>query len=64
MILGVGDGKEESLKHFRAFQYSYSVCNVIGDDNLIPRADWHPEIKDIVYFGMDWNCPNWDIVFA
>jgi hypothetical protein len=31
---------------------------------LIPRADWHPEIKDVVYFGMDWNCKGWDIRFA
>ena len=53
LILGVGDGKSE----FRSFQYSHSVCNVIGDDNPLPKADWHAAIEDAVYYGMDWNCP-------
>jgi isopenicillin-N N-acyltransferase-like protein len=55
LILGVGDGK---FKTFRAFQYSSSVANVIADDNLLPKNDtWHPQIKDAVYYGMDWLCP-------
>ena len=53
MILGVGDGKSE----FRSFQYSHSVCNVIGDTNPLPKEDWHPAIDDAVYYGMDWLCP-------
>ena len=53
LILGVGDGKSE----FRSFQYSHSVCNVIGDTNPLPKEDWHPAIEDAVYYGMDWLCP-------
>lgn len=53
LILGVGDGKSE----FRSFQYSHSVCNVIGDTNPLPKADWHPQLNHTVYYGMDWNCP-------
>lgn len=53
LILGVGDGKSE----FRSFQYSHSVCNVIGDTNALPKADWHPAIENAVYYGMDWGCP-------
>lgn len=60
LILGVGDGKPE-FSTFRGFQVSSSVSNIIDDVNLIPNATWHPKIKDSVYFGMDWNCPNWDI---
>ena len=46
-------------------QYSYSVATVISDTNLIPANDtWHPKIPNIVYFGMDWLCPNYDIVSA
>ena len=55
LILGVGDGKSE----FRSFQYSHSVCNVIGDKNPLPIADWHPAIENAVYYGMDWNCPSY-----
>lgn len=53
LILGVGDGKSE----FRSFQYSHSVCNVIGDTNPLPKADWHPGVENVVYYGMDWGCP-------
>ena len=53
LILGVGDGKNE----FRAFQYSHSVCNVVGDTNPLPKAEWHPPLENVVYYGMDWNCP-------
>jgi isopenicillin-N N-acyltransferase-like protein len=52
LILGVGDGK---LQEFRGFQYSYSILNVVDDDNLIPANDtWHPKIENVVYWGMDW----------
>ena len=53
LILGVGDGKGQ----FRSFQYSHSVCNVIGDNNPLPKENWHPAIEDAVYYGMDWLCP-------
>ncbi len=53
LILGVGDGKNE----FRSFQYSHSVCNVVGDTNPLPKEDWHLPIENAVYYGMDWLCP-------
>lgn len=60
LILGVGDGKKGAGggKNFRSFQYSYSTLTVIDDTNLIPKADWHKPIKDVVYHGMDWICPG------
>jgi len=60
LILGVGDGKKGAGggKNFRSFEYSYSNLTVIDDTNLIPVADWHKPIKNIVYHGMDWICPG------
>jgi len=55
LILGCGDGKSNS---FKGFQYSPHVANVMNDQNLLPIADWHPRIPNIVYWGMDWLCPN------
>ena len=44
-------------------QYSSSVATVISDTNLIPANDtWHPKIPNIVYFGMDWDCPSYNEV--
>jgi len=60
LLFGVGDGKEG---RFRGYQYSYSVLNVFDDTNLQPYNEtWHQRIKDTVYWGMDWLCPNFDIV--
>jgi len=62
LILGVGDGKTSS---FRGMQYSYSVLNVMDDANLRPNnSTWHPRIKDIVYWGMDWDCPSFNLVLS
>ncbi|KJE94496.1 hypothetical protein CAOG_05130 [Capsaspora owczarzaki ATCC 30864] len=62
LILGVGDGK---LNEFRSVQYSYSVANIFDDQNMQPYNEtWHPRIENIVYYGMDWLCPNYDIVLA
>jgi len=60
LILGVGDGKPGAGngKPFRGFQYSSSVCTVVDDTNLIPVADWHKPIENVVYWGMDWLCPG------
>lgn len=55
LILGCGDGKTNT---FKGFQYSPNVANVMNDQNLLPVADWHPRINNIVYWGMDWICPN------
>ncbi|XP_066302975.1 protein dcd1A-like [Branchiostoma lanceolatum] len=61
LIFGVGDGK---LNEFRGVQYSASVANFFDDQNLKPTADWHPLIKDVVYWGMDWLCPGYSEVLA
>eukprot|EP01128_Nolandella_sp_AFSM9_P000744 TRINITY_DN10873_c0_g1_i1.p1 TRINITY_DN10873_c0_g1~~TRINITY_DN10873_c0_g1_i1.p1 ORF type:complete len:468 (+),score=109.36 TRINITY_DN10873_c0_g1_i1:23-1405(+) len=53
LILGVGDGK---ISQFRGFQYSSSVLRVMNDTTQMPVAEWHPRIKDVAYWGMDWIC--------
>ena len=50
-----GDGNSNT---FHGYQYSPGVANVFTDTNLEPTADWHPLIEDVVYWGMDWVCPN------
>jgi len=56
LLLGVGDG---ASNEFRGFQYSPSVANAFDDQNLMPvNESWHPRIPDVVYWGMDWICPN------
>ncbi|XP_062513488.1 protein dcd1A-like [Corticium candelabrum] len=61
LLFGYGDGDNAA---FRGVQYSYSVANFFTDDNLQPTADWHPHIKDTVYWGMDWLCPSYNSVLA
>ena len=56
LILGVGDGKSSK---FNSVQYSYSVANFMDDTNQRPVADWHPNIENVVYHGMDWLCPGY-----
>mgnify|MGYP006902778892 CR=1 FL=1 len=47
----------------RRDQYSYSVADVIGPDNLRPKNDtWHFPLDDVVYWGMDWLCPAYNQV--
>ena len=62
LILGVGDGK---LGYFRAFQYSHSYLRVQDDLNMMPyNTTWHPRIKNMVYYGMDWICPSYNYVLS
>jgi hypothetical protein len=62
LILGVGDGKIES---FRSIQYSHSIMRIMDDKNMLPyNTTWHPRIKDIVYYGMDWVCPGYNKVLS
>jgi hypothetical protein len=61
LILGVGDGK---MGEFRGYQYSSSVLNVFDDENLMPSETWHPKIKNTVYWGMDWMCPEDNFVLS
>ena len=56
LILGVGDG---DANDFSGFQYSSHVATVVKPDSLLPVNDtWHPPVTDVVYWGMDWICPN------
>jgi isopenicillin-N N-acyltransferase like protein len=59
LILGVGDGK---LPAFRGVQYSHDVANFFDDQNMQPVYDWHPRMTDVVYYGMDWLCPGFNVV--
>lgn len=62
LILGVGDGK---LGIFRAFQYSHSYLRIQDDMNMMPNnATWHPRINNMVYYGMDWICPSYNLVLS
>jgi len=62
LMLGVGDGK---MNEFRGMQYSYSVLNVFDDKNLRPYNEtWHPRIDNIVYWGMDWQCPGYNSLLS
>ncbi|KAL3855217.1 hypothetical protein ACJMK2_014437 [Sinanodonta woodiana] len=61
LILGVGDGK---MQAFRGVEYSAAVANFMDDTNMMPEADWHPKIKNAVYWGMDWLCPGYSEVLA
>ena len=56
LLLGVGDGKSHD---FSGFQYSPKAAVVVKPTSLKPvNASWHPPIDDVVYWGMDWICPN------
>eukprot|EP00163_Fabomonas_tropica_P005812 TRINITY_DN15443_c0_g1_i2.p1 TRINITY_DN15443_c0_g1~~TRINITY_DN15443_c0_g1_i2.p1 ORF type:complete len:491 (+),score=120.25 TRINITY_DN15443_c0_g1_i2:84-1556(+) len=60
LILGVGDGQQGIM---RGYEYSYSTLKVIGPNNLQPvNSTWHKPIEDVVYFGMDWDCPSFNMV--
>ena len=48
---------------FRGVQYSHAVANFFDDQNMMPRNDsWHARIPGMVYYGMDWLCPNYSVV--
>ena len=62
LIIGVGDGEAEMVN---GVEYSGYVAVPYADQNLLPEnSTWHPVINDVVYNGMDWNCPNYDTVLA
>jgi hypothetical protein len=61
LILGVGDGK---LPAFRSVQYSGSNIRFFDDQNMQPVYDWHPRMKNVVYYGMDWLCPGYTKVLS
>lgn len=62
LILGVGDGKARAVS---GIQYSGYVAVPYASTDLLPQNDsWHPQVRDVVYNGMDWLCPNFDIVLG
>jgi len=62
LILGVGDA---NLQQFRGYQYSSSVLNVMNPENMRPDNNtWHPKFDDVVYWGMDWDCPSYNYVLS
>jgi len=69
LILGVGDGEE---RRFNSIRYSYSAADFFDDKTLEPGpwcteprpCDWMPLIDNVVYHGMDWNCPTFTRVLA
>eukprot|EP00286_Rhodomonas_abbreviata_P021890 CAMPEP_0181308452 /NCGR_PEP_ID=MMETSP1101-20121128/11470_1 /TAXON_ID=46948 /ORGANISM="Rhodomonas abbreviata, Strain Caron Lab Isolate" /LENGTH=445 /DNA_ID=CAMNT_0023414835 /DNA_START=22 /DNA_END=1359 /DNA_ORIENTATION=- len=57
LIIGVGDGKSGAVN---GIEYSGYVAVPYDDQTLLPVNDtWHPIIDDVVYNGMDWNCPSY-----
>lgn len=62
LIIGVGDGEDAMVN---GIEYSGYVAVPYSDTDLLPQnSTWHPVIEDVVYNGMDWNCPNYDTVLA
>ena len=62
LIIGLGSGKDNLVN---GLEYSGYVAIPYNDSTLLPvNETWHPKIKDVVYNGMDWLCPNYDTVLA
>ena len=58
LILGVGDGNNKAVY---GIEYSGYVAVPYNDANQLPVNDtWHPVVKDVVYNGMDWDCPGYN----
>lgn len=62
LIIGVGDGEEN---YVNGVEYSGRVAVPYDDKTLLPQNDtWHPKIDNVVYNGMDWNCPGYTEVLG
>ena len=62
LIVGLGDGKEN---YVNGIEYSGYVATPYDDETLLPVNDtWHPKITNVVYNGMDWNCPTYTSVLG
>lgn len=62
LILAVGDGKEQEV---RGFAYSYGALVVQDDLNMLPKNDtWHFRLPQMIYWGMDWECPGYSQVLG
>ena len=39
-----------------------SVANFMNATDMMPYNEtWHPRMNSVVYYGMDWLCPGYDI---
>ena len=56
LMFGVADAKSSTAV---VMQYSGSIVRFFNDTDLEPLADWHPRLENVVYEGMDWNCPGY-----
>ena len=57
LIIGVGDGEES---YVNGVEYSGYVAVPYDDKTLLPQNEtWHQKIPDVVYNGMDWDCPGY-----
>eukprot|EP00943_MAST-04B_sp_MAST-4B-sp1_P007997 g7997.t1 len=63
LILGFGSGATENngiKTPFIGVQYAANQIRVYDDTNMLPvNNTWHPPIENVVYHGMDWDCPAW-----
>ncbi len=42
------------------FRYAANQVRFYNDKNMLPvNSTWHQPIPDVVYHGMDWDCPAW-----
>lgn len=57
LLYGIGDGE---IGELRGLQTSHTLCNVYSPDNLEPLTPTHQRIKDVVYWGMSWDVPDYD----
>ena len=59
LVVGIGDGEQGLVN---GIEYSGYVAIPYDDETLLPESEvWHPKISDVVYNGMDWDCPGWDL---
>jgi hypothetical protein len=57
LIIGIGDGEEG---YANGVEYSGYVAVPYDDETLLPvNETWHQQIPDVVYNGMDWDCPGY-----
>merc|ERR1711934_994585 len=64
LILGFGSGAtvagSQGSAPFVGVQYAADQVRFYQDHGMLPvNRSWHPEIKNVVYHGMDWDCPSW-----
>ena len=52
------------VSQFAGVEYSAAVADFMSWSTLRPEAAWHPRIRDVVYWGMDWLCPAYSNVLA